>query len=76
MYVWEIKFEELWDDDDYFDEGPEWVVAAKSYEEALRKAEKLALSKDRAFEDDETGEMHRVAKVRLIRIKRGKELDA
>ena len=74
--IWEVEFEERWTDEEGFDEGANWKVSASSYEEALKKATKLALSKGRGFEHDEDGRMIYPVEVRLIRIERGDEIDA
>ncbi len=78
MYIWTVELEEMWDTDGYFSEGAErYTVSAKSYEQALEKARKVALKK--SFVDDEEsgdGLTHRVTDVRMISIRRGGELDA
>ena len=77
MYIWDIEFEERWTDEEEFGEGVDWKVTASSYDEALKKATKLALSKSRGFEaDEDTRRMIYPVEVRLIRIERGDEIDA
>ena len=74
-YVWKVELEERLNDEDYFIEKNDWTVVAADYETAITKAEKAAMSKDRSWEDDD-GEKHYVAAVRLVSIVRGDEIDA
>jgi len=75
MYIWNVKLQEKWNDEDrYYDDYSEYVVTAKTYEVALKKAEKVA--KKKTYIDDDTNIKHMVVETRLISIERGSEIDA
>lgn len=76
MYIWDIEFEERWTNEEEFNEGANWKISASSYDEAIKKATKLALSKSRGFKQDDTNKMIYPVEVRMIRIERGDEIDA
>lgn len=79
MYVWEVEFEQHWDNDEdgEFPTSVDYTISAADYNEALKKGKKLALSSEYTDEEDDgDGKTHRVTEVRLISVKRGVELDA
>lgn len=76
MFVWEVELEETWSfhvKGDCLDENT-YTVAAKSGEEAVEKAKKIALAG--SWEDDEDdNKVEKCVKVSLIGLERTSELD-
>lgn len=77
-HIWTVELEEKWDYEDDYDGGEgTYTVAAKTYEEALKKAQGVAMKKsffDALPEGD--GKNHKVVETRLTSISRGNEIDA
>jgi len=77
MFVWTVEFEEhwSWSKKGEYEEGDIYTIAARSSDEAIKKAEKLARV-GAVRKDYETDEEYSLVSIRLVSIQRGTKLDA
>jgi hypothetical protein len=77
MYIWNFEVETTWSfhSKDECGDREEYTVAAETFEDGLKKVQKIALDKSRQFVNDEDGKTHFPKAVTLIEGVRGSWLD-